>query len=278
MVYITLNERLSAPAEMVSRLNFPEDRGKIPEIIAQYPEVAEIGCFKIGGEYSTIYSDIKDEKTRNAIKEAAPAIMDTTKKFISGFSLYSDSTYILKLHEYAIGERDYVFAYPQKAGENRLVVIDMAKLQPLVPDIIQKSRRHFAQLFEEYFSRYPSGNSVVVKLFDRSGNNFYTFGKPLGYEWKMFKESEKIGLFPWKMSVQIYSSEKSSITLANDYSKYYTRVFKGESSYKRFRELLVDFKVLEFIAGLALILLLVHFSPHLHGFRTNPHTDQSANS
>ena len=237
---ILWNRRL-APAKKLSLLELPRDNMKAAALKLEFPEIIEINQLK-DDEVVTIFTAAPSAKIHDSIAKTALAMKDT----ISFINAYWDTTYTQCEALVEIEESKYTFTFVKKGEDLSLIALDPDKLKPQLPEIFACAERRspFSAKYFHPAERFTS----QIKLYDESGENFFTYGEPKGRGWDDIWDID-LSKLPWRMTVQIFPQEE--IKLIDSASAV------GKTPWA---------PIVEFFIAVVCIILAVHFSPKLRGF------------
>jgi|GEM_PF-1618244 len=266
-VFRTLNERSAAPGLWMLSEEGVIDKKQALSILEKYPEAVEMGVLKKGAAYSSIASKTGSEEIRKAIAGSAAAFYDsakTKKTQISVFDYRIGRGIMIKRHQMKLNDNDYSLYFFEKDEDIYVTVTDLAALKGLLPEIMEGMKKYHWVEFERYFGRYPGEFSAVVTFSDKDKQDFFTFGKPHGDEWKdeswdrIYSENP-IMLYEWYIHLRIFTGDRNLLAAAES-----GPVIKPGLPWTVAADW---FRVVELIIGALAILILGHFSPWMHGYK-----------
>ncbi len=180
-------------------INLPKENAKLFGLGLKHPEIVEVNQVAGGKGYASYFTAAPTAKVHDGIMKNAAAVIDSAK--ISFNNAFWDSS--LKIHETVI-EVDsipYLFTFLKTGETVKLIVFDAAKLVPNLKTIFDEGVEK-RQLGRNYFRRFGS-YTAKIKIFDRSGQEIFTYGDAQGHAWKETWDME-LKTLPWKMQTQLY--------------------------------------------------------------------------
>ncbi len=233
MVWNTLFQRLDAPAEALANLPNFSRRQAFEDIAASYPEVLAFYSWK-DGKLTNLYLRPENSPPLDRLTSAVAAVIDTITPYHGG------------KQSLKVENMDLLLALKFLPQEKRIVVSAADYYKYFLPQILQEGVKIDPVLYNKIFGRYPV-EFYSAEFFDYSDSLFYTFGKKRKMAWSEDKPWDMIFL-PWKVKFNYYPDHESEIRYAEKAGK------------------IPWFIISEFVVTLILLILLVHFSPYLHGY------------
>lgn len=255
LTFNILYERLNAPNELITQLDFPKDQGKIDKLVKDYPEIVQVNLLKDNGNNKTLFSSITSKAIHDTIINSALAIFDTCTKVNTRLSVFPDSSFNFKISTLEQEGNNYLLTFNQKGDEIRLVVTDLDKIVPLLPGLFADARDHYRQFYEDYFTQSWARDAIQIKFYDSDNENIFTFGMSSNKVWDEIRELEH-PLFPWRMTFQLFPNDRVKTLLAG-------KADINKVKFPNFQWIIIRSIILPLIC----IVLLGHFSPRLHGFK-----------
>ena len=245
IAYQVLSQRMHAPVEKLAQMKLPRDNNEAAALALEYPEITEINIIKADGKYSTLFTAARSIEIHDAIAKTAPIVADTFSFFSRYTNIFAETPTKYRMVSVNTEAGTYVFAFVEVNGETRIVVSDPEKLKPQLTEIFNRAEKLNPIIHSECFKanyRY----AAQLKLYDRSGENFFTRGSPQRPGWDDVYDIE-LNFLPWRMTIQLFPMEL--------YLNYAEATDKWPWGV-----------IIVIVIGFILIILLGHFSPRLHGF------------
>jgi len=201
----------------------PKENARLFELVLRHAEIMEVNQVAGGKGYASYYTAAPTAKAHDGIMKTSANMLDSSIIAFNN-SLWDTS---LKIHEELIevDSLPYLFTFLKSGETIKLVVFDAAKLIPSLKAVFDEGVR--TRPFEEnYFRRFGS-YTAKIKIFDRAGQEIFTYGDAQGHAWKDTWDMELITL-PWKMRVQLFCENPVIINSASVAGKIpWWQVIKG---------------------------------------------------